>query len=132
MAKDNYINFYIDDPTAEATDGTLVSIGDMTNPISAIVNASKGEAKVVKTALRTEPGYETSGDTTVYFTGPNADKWSVGLSEDGEFASSLTIPDTITNANTIFYVKFAATLGELPDNDTTTKCVCATEIARSL
>ena len=128
-----FLNFYNNNPTADLKDGDLVSSGgDQSNPISAIVNATKSEYKVIKLAVRTEDGYETSGDSTIFFSGPNSDKWTLSLTPDGTFGSTLVIGDSITNKNKVFYTKFGADNGELPDNDTSTVIKISTDIAKSL
>lgn len=60
-----YINVYMNNPTARSTDGTAVSTGDNTTPISFVLDASQNESKVQKCAIRTESGYITTGETTI-------------------------------------------------------------------
>lgn len=52
-----YLNVYMNNPTADGTDGTQVSTdGANTSPISATLDASKAESSVIKCALRCESG----------------------------------------------------------------------------
>jgi hypothetical protein len=116
-----FINLYKDNPTNGLADGTLVSLGDdLSSIIETTVNASESETKTIKLALRTENGFATTGATSIWFVGDNADKWSVGATEDGEFSDILTINDTIGTTNKVFYVKAAAQNGEVPQVDTST------------
>ena len=49
MAANDYINIYMNNPTAGATDGTAVSQGgDFTAPITFTLDASENESKTVK------------------------------------------------------------------------------------
>lgn len=129
--KNDYINLYFDNPTNGRTDGTLLSLGDdVSSPLSIIVNASKNERKVVKVALRCETGYKTDGDTTIWFQGVNADKWSVCATEEGSYGSALIIDNIIEDTNYIFYISGMATKGELPDLDLTTKIKVSTTIKK--
>lgn len=131
--KNDFINFYFDNPTVGRTDGTLMSLDDDgSSPLSVTVNASKNERKIVKCALRCEPGYMTDGDTTVWFRGANADKWSVCKTEDGAYGSALVIDELIEDGNFIFYISGLATKGELPDNDLTVRMMANTTIKKVL
>lgn len=127
----DYINLYVDNPTAGRADGTLMSLGDDgSSPLSVTVNASKNERKIVKVALRCQPGYKTDGDTTVWVRGANAEKWSLCKTEDGTYGSALVIDELITDVNYIFYISGAATNGELPDIDLTCKLMVNTTIKK--
>lgn len=132
MAVENmFINLYTDDPTENREDGTLVSLNDDTSsPLAVTVNSSKEERKKIKMALRCKSGYQTNGDTTIWFSGPNADKWSVCQTEDGTYSSTLVLSSIVGTTNVIFYVQAAATKGELPDIDTTTRILVNTTIER--
>ena len=132
MAKNPFINLYGDSPTDGRTDGTLISLDDDTSsPIDVTVNASKEETKKVKLALRCEEGYHTNGDTTLWFTGANADRWSLSLTENGTYSSTLIISDAIGDKNVIFWAAGHGVSGELPDIDTTSKLKVSTNIAKS-
>lgn len=94
-----YYHLYMYNPTAGAADGTKVSEDHaFTAPISAVLNASNNESKLIKLAIRCESGYETVGNVTVkklYWngtttaeTGGNLDKW--------KFAEDLSTPAACT------------------------------------
>lgn len=128
-----YINFYIGNPTEGRDDGTLMSLGDDgSNPLSITVNASNGERVVTKVAIRCESGFQTDGDTVIWIRGTNYDKWSLSLTEDGTYGSTLRITDIIQSGNYIFYLAGVATQGELPDIDLTSYLVAQTNIKQIL
>lgn len=94
-----YYHLYMNNPTAGAADGTKVSEDHaFTAPISAALNASNNESKLIKLAIRCESGYETVGNitikklywngTTTAETGGNLDKW--------KFAEDLSTPAACT------------------------------------
>ena len=129
--KNPFINLYMDDPTDGRNDGTLVSLDDDTSsPIQATVNASKEEVKKQKLALRCETGYSTNADTTIWFKGANADKWSVSMTENGTYSSTLIISDAIVDKNVTFWIAGHGVNGELPDVDLTTKIKVSTNIKK--
>ena len=114
-----YINLYKGTPTAGGTDGTLVSLdGVGTSPVSFTLDATQSESGKQAVALRCESGYTTSGDTTITASGTNAGKWSFSDSENGTYASTLTISTTINTTNTVFWVKAASASTESPGTDT--------------
>lgn len=124
-----YINLYMDNPTAGGTDGTAVSTGDTeTSPISVTLDATKSESKILPIGIRTEKGYKTSGDTTITFEGDTKDKWSVSDKATGDFSDTLTISDSIGNANKIFYIKASSTSDEKPSNDKSVNVKVSTKI----
>lgn len=129
--KNSFIRLYKDDPTDGRTDGTLISLDDdLSTPVQATVNASKEETAKQKLALRCESGYLTNADTTIWFKGANADKWSVSLTEDGTYSSTLIISDAIGDKNVTFWVAAHGVTGELPDVDTTVKIKVSTNIKK--
>lgn len=129
--KNSFIRMYKDDPTDGRTDGTLISLDDdLSTPVQATVNASKEETAKQKLALRCESGYITDADTTIWFKGANADKWSVSLTEDGTYSSTLIISDAIGDKNVTFWVAAHGVTGELPDIDTTVKIKMSTIIKK--
>ena len=129
--KHPFINLYGDDPTDGRTDGTLISLDDdISSPIQASVNASKEETQKQKLALRCEEGYSTNADTTIWFKGANADKWSVSKTENGTYASTLIISDAIIDKNVTFWVAAHGVSGELPDIDLTSKIKVSTNIKK--
>ncbi len=101
-----YINIYKGNPTADGTDGTAVSTdGTNTAPVSVTLDASTSASQVIPLAIRTESGFHTSGNTVISATGTNAGKWQFCLTENGTYASSVTISGSISNTNDIFYAK---------------------------
>ncbi|BAL83520.1 hypothetical protein SELR_18120 [Selenomonas ruminantium subsp. lactilytica TAM6421] len=124
-----YINLYMNNPTAGGTDGTAVSTNDTeTNPVSVTLDATKNEEKVVTLALRTEEGYKTSGDTVISFDGTTKDKWQVSETADGSFNETLTISDSIGTTNKLFYVKATSSSDEKPSNDKSVNIKVSTKI----
>ena len=128
-----YINFYKDNPTAGETDGTAISLDDAGNaPLSVVLDASKGETKILKCAIRCREGYRTEGETTLSFTGATAGKWSLAAdrnyadaktAEVASFSGTLTIAESIGAANTVFWVKACASTDEKPGIDASVKLV---------
>lgn len=120
-----YINIYMDNPTAGEQDGTAVSLEDAGNaPLTAVLDASKNESKTLRCALRCQEGYRTAGETTLSFAGTTADKWSLSATETGAFAATLKITESIGTGNTLFWVKASASSEEKPGTDTSVKLVC--------
>lgn len=94
-----YFHLYMNNPTAGGTDGTQVSEDHaFTAPVSAVLNATNNESKIIKLAARCASGYETLGTTIIakkYYngtteagTGGNIDKW--------KFAADLSTPSSCT------------------------------------
>lgn len=134
-----YLNVYMNNPTADGTDGTLVSTdGAQTSPISATLDASKEENAVIKLALRCGSGYVTdTNGASITFEGNTASKWLVAYSAsntgdtapaDSAFASSTTIPMQIEQKNVIFWVKATSSKDENPANDTSVKLKVSAKI----
>ena len=114
-----YINLYKGSPTAGGTDGTLVSLdGVGTSPVSFTLDATQSESGKQAVALRCESGYTTSGDTTIEASGTNAARWSFCATENGAYASTLTISTAIGATNTVFWVQATSTSSESPGTDT--------------
>jgi hypothetical protein len=124
-----YINMYNNNPTVGLTDGTLVSTGgEQTNPVAVILDATQSETAIVKLALRCENGYHTQGNTVISFVGVSAGYWTVCDTENGTYASTLTITSSIDSTNTIFYVKAASSTSETPNLDTAVSIQVITKI----
>lgn len=107
-----YIHLYMNSPTAGAADGTAVSEDHaFTAPISAVLNASNNESKLIKLAIRCEKGYETVGNVTLkklYYdgsttaqTGGNIDKWTFALDVSTAAACTYTIGTNAASSDTI-------------------------------
>lgn len=139
----NYINIYTNNPSTGATDGTLVSTdGTQTSPISVTLDSSSAETQAIKCSIRTNTGYTTIGDTIVKPQAYNAtaktygatDKWKIAI--DNSFADStaalagaswqdsITISDSITDTNKIFWLKAISTADEGALVDTSVR-ICA-------
>lgn len=131
-----YIHMYMGSPTAGGTNGTQVSEGTGTTPITTgNLNASTNEeGAAIKLALRCDTGYNTYGNTTVTPTGTSASKWALANDNSGSagtfgaYGAALTISSIINTTNTIFWAKAKATSDETPSNDTTVDLVVNTTI----
>lgn len=112
---------YMGNPTVGGTNGTMVSEGNGSNPVTVgPLNASTNEVSASqKLALRCESGYETVGDTTITPTGTTAAKWA--LSSNGSswtgYGAPLTVTSKIGATNIIFYARARATSDESAVND---------------
>lgn len=132
-----YIGLYTNNPAAGGTDGTGVSeVGSQTSPVSVTLDASKGEVKYVKAALRCAEGYATVGNTVISFEGKSADKWKVAMDngytqetvKSAVFADSITLTDSIGSTNTIIWFRIMASEDEEPGNDDTVTIKAVTTI----
>lgn len=116
-----YVHLYRGNPTAGATDGSQVSEGTESNPITtpALNLTTNEESAAIKLGIRCDAGYNTSGNTTITPMGTTANKWA--LSPDGitwgAYGAVLTIATVIGTVNTIFYAKAKAVSTESPVND---------------
>lgn len=126
------LKIYKNNPTESGTDGTAVSQdGAQTSPVTVTLDATQSETETVKLALRCDAGYTTTGNTVISFTGTTAAKWSVCATEDGTYASSLTISDAIGATNKIFYVKATSASTEMPTNDTSVSIQLQCKLAQA-
>ena len=126
-----YINFYKDNPTAGGTDGSQISLdGQGTAPLTFSLDASENESKTAPVALRCESGYQTSGLTTISFSGTTAGKWSACKTQGGTYTPSLVLTQ-VGATNVVFYVKAASASTEAPGNDTSVSMIAATTIIPS-
>lgn len=107
-----YYHLYMNNPTAGAADGTKVSEDHaFTAPISAVLNASNNESKLIKLAIRCESGYETVGNVelkklywngnTTAETGGNLDKWKFAKDASTPAACTYTIGTNAASGDTI-------------------------------
>ena len=116
MAATDYINLYMNNPTAGATDGTAVSTaGTFLAPISFTLDASENESKTVKLAVRTEAGYIASGVSIADQNDTN-DRLKLCLTENGTFADFVSI-GSVSAVNTIFYARASSADTENPQVD---------------
>lgn len=123
-----HLRLYMSNPTAGGVDGTEISSGTETLPLSLTLDASQAESKAAKCAVRCDTGYLVEGNTEIYFEGTNAAKWRVA--EDANYAdatTALTMADWATGltiagvsaTNTVFWVKAGSSTSEDPQNDRT-------------
>lgn len=127
-----YINLYMDNPTADGTDGTAISTDSAnTNPLTVTLDATSNETKTVTCAVRCEAGYKTVQDTVLSFDGTNKSKWSICRTETGTFSDTLTITDTVEQKNILFYVKATSSSDEDPSNDTSVTLKLSTKVGSS-
>ena len=119
------LHIYMNNPTAESTDGTEVSSGTELAPISVLLDAGKGEQKAVKCAVRCESGFHIDGTLTIKFVGDHADKWKAATDnkytaetalESAEWKDSISLSN-VADKNTIFWVNAISTADEKPQQD---------------
>ena len=125
----NRIHVFTGSPTKGLADGTPVSQGDFSAPIVG-KSLNIGTAEIgdpIKCAIRCEPGMITQGPVQLAFIGPNADKWAFGEDEDGNppvlwttWGGTGIFNNSITDVNTIFWVRSRALADEVPSKDDTT------------
>lgn len=117
-----YYHLYMNNPTAGAVDGTQVSEDHaFTAPISAVLNASNNESKLIKLAIRCESGYETVGNitikklywngTTTAETGGNLDKWKFAEDLSTPAACTYTVDTNAASGDTVTIGDVALTAG---------------------
>lgn len=117
-----YMNVYMNNPTAGGTDGTAVSTDDdFTAPITVTLDATQSETKIVKLGIRTETGFETVGDTTISDSNDTADFWKLSFDSDTGWTDTLVFSDTIVATNSIFYAKASSATTESPQRDRSVK-----------
>lgn len=127
-----HLRIYMNNPTAGGVDGTEISSGDDTLPLSITLDASKAESKAAKCAVRCDTGYLIDGDTEIYFEGTNAAKWQVAADNSysdaataltmANWASTLTI-SSVAATNKVFWAKAMSATTEEPQNDRSVKIV---------
>ena len=132
----NLMKIYINNPTADGTDGTAASEGGVqTNPIAADLAVTDTDAAevAVKCALRCDSGYKTTGNTTLKFVNSLGNDYTSDnykLAKDDSYANgaaaiagatwsdTLAYTESLGATNTIFWVKLKAAAGTAPTNDT--------------
>ena len=125
-----FINVYKNNPTVGLTDGTAVSTdGSFTSPVEITLDASQNESKKQKLAIRTEPGYVTTGTVTLSDKNDTNDRWKLSWTENGTYADSISTANAIDSVNTIFYAQASSSSLESPQIDRSAKikahCVIA-------
>lgn len=132
----NLIHMYKGSVTSGGTDGTQVSEGDGSNPLTiGPLNATNNEeSAAVKIALRCDSGYATSGNTIITPTGTSKNMWALASDNNGSagafgtYGTALTISDSISNTNKVFWVKAKSVDTENPSNDVSVNLVINTLI----
>ena len=120
-----YLNIYNNNPTAGSTDGSLVSSGDSSNPITlGPLNLSNSEVSTwVKLAIRTDSGYVSAAETIIIPTGTNSTRWQLAPDSSNspgtpsDYGSSLTLATGISATNNIFWVRANTVATDTPMND---------------
>lgn len=107
-----YLNFVYSSSgqkvTAGGSDGIIWEEIDY-RPLEVDLDFTKDKTvTVITAAVRCAPGFQTEGPTVLSFEQTSSGKFSLSLSQDGPFTSSIKITDSITCANVIFYVKAEA------------------------
>ncbi len=114
-----YINLYMNNPTADGTDGTAISTdGTQLSPLTVSLDASTNETKKVKLAVRTETGYVATGDVTLSDYGDTNDRWKFSLTENGTYSDTVIISSGVGSVNSIFYAQASSSSLENPARDT--------------
>ena len=123
----NQLHIYMNNPTANGTDGTEVSSGTGLSPIAVTLDASKEEVQAVKCAVRCDAGFKIDGETAVSITGTNSAKWKLAKDADYTDAAaalqSAVWQDTLSlsavaASNVVFWLKASSTKDESPQKDT--------------
>ena len=122
------IHLYMNNPTAGGVDGTEISGGDETLPLTLTLDASKAESGAAKCAVRCDSGYSLEGGAKIYAEGASSDTWT--FAADNSYTDAT---DALTNAswqpqlvlsnvassNVIFWAKATTTTQNTPANDRT-------------
>ena len=125
-----HLRLYMNNPTAGGVDGTEISSGDDTLPLSITLDASQAESKAVKCAVRCDSGYLIDGDTDLYFEGTNAAKWQIAADNnysDADIALNMAVWSStlsisgVAATNKVFWVKATSATTEDPQNDRSVK-----------
>ena len=120
------MHFYMNNPTAGTTDGTEISNGTETLPLTLTLDASQEEAKAAKCAIRCNSGYSVEGGASIYGSGTNSAKWQFAIDNNYSTAEdALTfatwqdtiVVDNVGASNVIFWAKASSTSLESPAND---------------
>ena len=118
----NELKFYMNNPTAGATDGTAISTDDtQLNPLTVNLDASTNETKKVKLAARTDAGYVTTTDATINAYNDTNSRWKFSLTEDGTYSDQIVLSSGIGSVNSIFYAQVSSDSLESPQRDTSVK-----------
>lgn len=124
----SYLNIYGNNPTAGGNDGTIITEeGDLSSPLSFILDATENETKTATLAIRAESGFQTLGNTTISDLADTDDRWKLSLDNEN-WSDTIIFTDTILDTNLIFYAKASADSSESAFNDTTVTLAVSTKI----
>lgn len=98
----------MNNPTEGAKDGTCVSNGTFTSPISFKFSSDRRDRQTIKLAIRTEPGFKTSGETIIKVSDSVAGRTFLSWKEDEGADEEISTTDEITDTNKIFYLTSSA------------------------
>ena len=116
----------MNNPTANATDGTEISNGTETLPLTFTLNSSKNETGAAKCAIRCDSGYSISGGASIYGSGTNSSRWAFALdnnytdaTEAVQFATwqDTIVANNVGASNVIFWAKATSSSLDNPSND---------------
>jgi hypothetical protein len=108
------LKLVVNDPTQNATDGTLASQVLQTYPVNVIINTGEANHKLFKAAIRADAGMQTVGPWEITFVGDTAARWSIAdgvaysTEADAEYATynaSLTSSTVVTDKNHVVWLK---------------------------
>lgn len=120
------IHLYMNNPTAGGVDGTEISGGDETLPLTFTLDATQAEMGAEKCAVRCSSGYSLSGGATIYAEGTNSDTWTFAADNSYSSASDALTYATWQNqlvlsdvaaTNVIFWAKTISSTLDSPSND---------------
>jgi hypothetical protein len=108
------LKLVVNDPTQNATDGTLASQVLQTYPVNVIINTGEANHKLFKAAIRCDSGMQTVGPWEITFVGDTAARWSIAdgvaysTEAEAEYAiynASLTSSSVVTDKNHVIWLK---------------------------
>jgi hypothetical protein len=108
------LKLVVNDPTQNATDGTLASQVLQTYPVNVIINTGEANHKLFKAAIRCDSGMQTVGPWEITFVGDTAARWSIAdgvaysTEAEAEYAiynASLTSSTVVTDKNHVVWLK---------------------------
>ena len=121
-----HIHLFMNNPTEGAKDGTQISAGDETLPLTFTLNSTIAESDAKKCAVRCDTGFSVSGGATVYAEGTTSDTWTFATDNNYSSASDAIIfatwqPQIVLNdvadTNVIFWAKATSSTQDSPQND---------------
>lgn len=122
------LKLVVNDPTQNATDGTLASQVLQAYPVNVIINTGEANHKLFKAAIRCDSGMQTVGPWEITFVGDTAERWSIAdgvaysTEADAEYATytaSLTSSAVVTDKNHVVWLKAETDGTEAAQVDTT-------------